>query len=203
MIDIAREKLPKEYERVVLEEYYNFFANMYGTRNPLFRGRITYSTDESKLTPKDLSDPILTSSIGAIKSVCNDDNLEFVLNREDDGRISAVARIRINKNSDIHIAEVLFLEYQTDEEKMQIISDFVRELEEYAKYQDCKEVYYEIPKFDEVGLDAAIFNGFYQVDEPKKITSAHRTYLFYKPISLTRIDPDGCALSRKQTSRSN
>ena len=25
MIDIARERLPKEYERVILEEYYNLF----------------------------------------------------------------------------------------------------------------------------------------------------------------------------------
>ena len=25
MIDVVREKLPKEYERVVLEEYYSFF----------------------------------------------------------------------------------------------------------------------------------------------------------------------------------
>ena len=75
MIDVVREKLPKEYERVVLEEYYKLFTNMYGTGPTLFRGPITYSLDESKLTKKDLADQILTSSIGAVKSVYEDDNL--------------------------------------------------------------------------------------------------------------------------------
>ena len=203
MIDIAKGKLPIEYNRVVLEEYYNFFSNMYGAKNPLFRGSITYSLDESKLSQKDLSDYILTSSIGAVKSVYENDDLEFLLNREDDGRISAIARIRITENSNIHIAEVLFLEYQTSEEKMRIITDFTKELEEYARCLDCNTLYYEIPKFDEEGINLAIFNGFKFIDEPSRVTSSQRTYVLSKPITVTRIDPDGCALSRKQTQKSN
>ena len=203
MIDVVREKLPKEYERVVLEEYYSFFANMYGTGHTLFRGRITYSMDESKLTNKDLTDPILTSAIGAVKSVYEDDNLEFILNRESDGRISALARVRINENEDIHIAEVLFLEYQDYDEKIRIISDITSELEEYARSLDCSILYYEIPKYDKDGWNAAIFNGFKIVDEPQRITSSQRTYLLSKPIALVRSNSDGCTLSRKQAKRTN
>ena len=199
MIDIVREKLPKEYNRVVLEEYYKFFTNMYGTGHNLFRGPITYTMDESKLSKKDLTDPILTSSIGAVKSVYEDDNLEFILYRESDNRISALARVRINENSDIHIAEVLFLEYQDYEEKIRIISDIISELEEYARSLDCSTLYYEIPKYDKESLDIAFYNGFKGIEESKRVTSSQRTYLLSKPITLTRSNPDGCTLSRKQT----
>ena len=203
MIDVVREKLPKEYERVVLEEYYKLFTNMYGTGPTLFRGPITYSMDESKLTKKDLVDQILISSIGAVKSVYEDDNLEFILYRENDNRISALARIRINENSDIHIAETLFLEYQDYDEKIRIISDITSELEEYARSLDCSILYYEIPKYDKDGWNAAIFNGFKIVDEPQRITSSQRTYLLSKPIALVRSNADGCTLSRKQAKRTN
>mgnify|MGYP001859469171 CR=1 FL=1 len=203
MIDVVREKLPKEYERVVLEEYYKLFTNMYGTGPTLFRGPITYSLDESKLTKKDLADQILTSSIGAVKSVYEDDNLEFILYRENDNRISALARIRINENSDIHIAETLFLEYQDYDEKIRIISDIISELEEYARSLDCSILYYEIPKYDTESLDIAFYNGFKGIDESQRITSSQRTYLLSKPIALTRSNPDGCTLSRKQTPRTN
>ena len=203
MIDVVREKLPKEYERVVLEEYYKLFTNMYGTGPTLFRGPITYSLDESKLTKKDLADQILTSSIGAVKSVYEDDNLEFILYRENDNRISALARIRINENSDIHIAETLFLEYQDYDEKIRIISDIISELEEYARSLDCSILYYEIPKYDTESLDIAFYNGFKIVDEPQRITSSQRTYLLSKPIALVRSNSDGCTLSRKQAKRTN
>lgn len=203
MIDIARERLPKEYERVILEEYYNLFTDMYGATNPIFRGRKTFSTDESKLTKKDLLDPILTASIGALESVYEDDNLEFVLNKESDGRISAVARIRVTEGSDIHIADVLFLEYQSDEEKEQIISAIIVELEEYARCLDCNDLYYEIPKFDDTGKYTAIKEGFTPINEPKKVTSAHRTYVFHKSLNLIRGVSDGCTRSRKQTQGNN
>ncbi len=203
MVDIAREKIPKEYERVVLEEYYNLFSGMYGAPSAILRGRKTFSTDRSKLTKKDLADPILTSSIGALESVYDDDNLEFVLYKEEDGRISAICRIRILEGKEIHIAEFLFLEYQSDEEKEHIISSIIQELEEYARCLDCNDLYYEIPKFDDTGKYTAIKEGFTPINEPKKVTSTHRTYVFHKSLNLVKEAPDGCTRSRKQTQGTN
>ena len=202
MIDIAREKLPKEYERVVLEEYYNFFSNMYGSTSNLFRGRKTFSTDRDKLTQKDLGDILLTSSIGALESVYNDDDLEFVLYKEDDERISALSRVRVLEGNEIHIAEILFLEYQSDEEKEAIIVAIIKWLEEYARCLDCNDLYYEVPKFDNVGRNMAIKESFLPIDEPSKITSAHRTYVFHKSLNLVR-ETNGCTRNRQQTQRTN
>lgn len=203
MIDIEREKLPKEYERVVLEEYYNLFRDMYGASNPILRGRKTFSTDRSKLTEKDLADPILTSSIGTLESVARNDNIEFVLYKEDDGRISAIARIRVNEGKEIHIAEVLFLEYQDDEEKRKIINSLVATISEYALNLDCPELYYEIPKNDSLSISTVIEDGFGRIIESEKITSVYRTFVFYKTLMPKRRKSNEWTRSRQQRSGQN
>lgn len=63
MIDIERENLPKEYERVVLEEYYDFFSNLYGIPSSIFRGKPTFTTELEKLSRRDFKDQILMSAI--------------------------------------------------------------------------------------------------------------------------------------------
>ena len=107
------------------------------------------------------------------------------------------------KRTYVNLTILDILEYQDYEEKMRIISDLTSELEEYARSLDCSVLYYEIPKYDKDGWNAAIFNGFKIVDEPKRVTSSQRTYLLSKPIALVRSNPDGCTLSRKQTKRTN
>ena len=201
MIEIVRDKLPKEYERVVLEEYYDFFTNMYGNMQKFFRGKITFSTDESKLNKKDLADPILASSIGVLASVSNNKDIEFVLYKEND-RPSAIARIRVTRNSDIHIAEILFLDYQSEQEKNEIIEILLERLELYAQTLNCKTLYYEIPKFDDLGTDVALSSGFKSIEEQNRVTSQFRTYVFYKDLELKR-EENGCTFSRKQREKQN
>lgn len=201
MIEIVRDKLPKEYERVVLEEYYDFFTNMYGNMQKFFRGKITFSTDKSKLNQKDLADPILTSSIGALTSVTNNKDIEFVIYKENQNA-SAVARIRVTRNSNIHVAEILFLDYQSEQEKMEIIDIILKRLELYAQTLNCQTLYYEIPKFDSLGIDVALSSGFKSIEEQNRVTSQFRTYVFYKDLELKR-EENGCTFSRKQREKQN
>lgn len=203
MIEIAREQIPKEYERVILEEYYDFFANMYGTSSTLFRGKKTFTTDRNKLSKKDKSDQILAASIGALESVAKAEDLEFVLNKESDGRISALARIRVRQDSDIHIADIIFLEYQNELEKKQIVKNMINFLEDYALKLNCQEIYYEVPKSDYLGIELALENGLNYIEEPNKITSIYRTYLFFKDLNLSKENTNEWTLNRKQTKESN
>ena len=196
MIDIVKEKLPKEYERVVLEEYYDFFSNLYGIPSSVLRGKPTFTTDLEKLSRRDFKDQILMSSIGALDSI-NSENIEFVTNKESDGRISAIARIRV-KDTDIHIAEILFLEYQDNDEKSRIAKDIFATLEQYGTDLNIPMLCYEVPQNDEIGIDIVLENGFSFIEEPSHETSIHRTFVFEKSLEPTR-NQNGCTLNRKQT----
>ena len=196
MIDIERENLPKEYERVVLEEYYDFLSNLYGIPSSIFRGKPTFTTELEKLSRKDFKDQILLSAIGALNSITSDD-IEFVFNKELDGRISALARIRI-KETDIHIAEILYLEYQDYDEKAHIAKEMFTTLKEYANNLNIPLLCYEVPQNDETGIDIALENGFSFIEEPSHETSISRTFVFEKKLEPIRMQ-NGCSFSRKKT----
>lgn len=197
MIDIIREKLPKEYERVVLEEYYNFLLAMYGSSH-LGRSSLKFTRDKSKHSRRELSDPLFGSALGILDSLENDNDLELIVNKEDDGRISAIARIRVIEGKEIHIAEILFLEYQDEIEKMTIMNEMFAKITEYASCLNCPDVYYEIPKYADFLISFSLSEGFVPIEEPERVTSANRTYVLRKSVNLNRSGEDGCTLSRKQ-----
>lgn len=200
MIDIIRNKLPKEYERVVLEEYYKFLMAMYGA-NGFGKNNLKFTRDKSKLSRRELSDQLFLGALGILDSVETDDNIELIVNKEDDGRISALSRLRVLDGNEIHIAEVLFLEYQTEEEQMAIMNEMFAKIEEYAQALDCSTLYYEVPKFAAFLIQFSLNKGFVPIEEPKKVTSVNRTYVFQKAIDLKRGECGGSTLSRKQSEK--
>lgn len=194
MIEIKNE-LPKEYERVVLEEYYNLFKNMYGiTFNP-FRSERRFTTDREKLNEKDSVDPLMVSAIGALESLSIDENIKLLLYKEEDGRISSIARIRITPKSNIHIAEVIFLEYQSFAEKSNIIKEMINYLTDVASRIECLEVSIEVPDYDEDILHIILDNDLKKLEEKK--SRFYHTKIYKRDIKKEH----ECTLSRKQGKR--
>ena len=133
MVIITGKRLPKIYERVVLEEYYQFFTRMNnsGALERFFHRPFKFTTDKNKQNVGDLKYDIFQDCLEAYESI-DASNIEFVCLCDDESpfesdeilfeektdniNIVAVARIRIDEDN-IHIPEILFLDYPDQKEK--------------------------------------------------------------------------------------
>lgn len=200
---ITDEKLPKVYERPILEEYYCFFKKLGWSTGSIFPRKVRFTTLTDRLTKMDEMDECLMASINTYKSIENSD-IRFVLfideyNEHDN--ILALARIK-EKENDIHVAEILFLDYPNKEEKQNIIDKILIFIEEYARYYDISKVTCEIPKYDNLYLNVVNNKGYSSVEENERVKALSQTFLLEKKIKLTR-DENEWTRNRKQRKESN
>ena len=178
MIRIEKEKLPKEYERVILEEYYNFFQKLNGT-NKFFPAKPNFTTDVDKQKLTSLHDEDFKSALDAYNSITCDD-IEFMLYIPRDV-VTAIARLKIDDTS-LHITEIVFLDYPKRAEVVKATIKIISECLIYGAELNLETLYFEIPKFNETSLMVALNNGFNYYDEPISVRERNQTFLLEKEI---------------------
>ncbi len=195
MVDIITkiEEL-KAHEEFVLRAYHPFFRRMYGS---IPRLRPTFTTDVEKWSKMDLMDRSLKRSCDAFMSL-QDENITFAIHMEEDGPISAFARITFQPEGIIHIPEIVFSKYKDYGEKREIVEEIISYLKEYGRDLGFSTISWEVPNVvDEMNMALGI--GLSPMKEPNRITSQYRTVVFEISIDSTRSNSDGCTRSRKQT----
>lgn len=178
MIRIEKENLPKEYERVILEEYYNFFQKFNGSSR-FFQAKPNFTTNVDKQKLSSLHDESFQETIDAYKSILND-NIEFMLYIPKDV-VTAIARIKIDDTS-LHIAEIIFLDYPKRDEVVKTTLKIISECLIYGAQLNLETLYFEVPKFDDVSLMIALNNGFKHHEEPISVREKEQTFLLEKEI---------------------
>ena len=177
MIRIEKEKLPKEYERVILEEYYNFFQKFNGSS--LFQTKPNFTTNVEKQKISSLHDESFQEAIEAYNSISQND-IEFMLYLPKDV-VTALARIKLDETS-LHIAEIIYLDYPGKNEIVKTTLKIIAECLEYGKQLNLEKLYFEIPKFDNIALMVALNNGFSYYEESIAARKENQTFLLEKNI---------------------
>lgn len=203
MVITTDTRLSKLYERVILEEYYYFFKKMGYNSGSIFPRTIKFTTDIKKLRNIDKNDECLMESIKACNSF-SDENIRLFLHSdkkrpEDD--IDALARVKVDLDN-IHIGEFLFLDYPSEEEKLERINEILSAIEDFARNNGIETVSLEIPKCDDLEYDLAKRLGYEIAKEEPEAREIFTTFLFEKSMNLTR-DKNEWTRSRKQGKKSN
>lgn len=186
---VMDDKIPKLAERIVIEEYYNFYQ-IVNYKKGLLPKRRTFTIDREKLMDRDLND---NSLLDAIETVQNEtDNFKFLLVYDDNKYLSAVARLKFNKDN-IHMCEIIFTNYPNILEKLTSINDVINYLNKLGIEYDVDNISLELLN-SELSLISFVKGvGFSNNshDEYK-----YQTTIFSKDIR--KKDLDGPTLSRKQ-----
>ena len=180
MIRIEKESLPKEYERAIIEEYYRMYNEREGFPRP-FNQNVRYTADESRLRKRDLNNSDLMKAIKAYSSI-SEDNIEFICYGPDDV-ITTIARIMISENN-IHIIDILFLNYPYLQEKMSYIKNIIDIASNYGYQNGCKTISCEVGKTDKDSLLFTMLKnmGFVLPKDALKEASQYPTYIMEKGI---------------------
>lgn len=185
------DKVPKMAERVIIEEYYNFFK-IVNCEKVIKNKKRTFSTVISKLNEKDLSDVSLIDAIRAVKN--EDENIKFLTVYDTAENLSAVARIKFNEGN-IHLCDVVFVNYPDVLEKFIDINEIMYYLIDLGIEYDVNDISMEILKSEDALVKFIENNGFtYNVRDVSK----YHTVVLIK--NLRKKELDGPTLSRKQTS---
>ena len=180
MIRIEKESLPKEYERAIIEEYYNMYKEREGFPIPITQN-VRYTADITRLRKRDLNNTDLMKAIKAYSSI-KEDNIEFICYGPDD-IITAIARIMLSEDN-IHIIDILFLDYPYLQEKMSYIKNIIDVASNYGYQNGCKTISCEVGKTDKDSLLYTMLNnmGFVLSKDAEKEASNYPTYILEKEI---------------------
>lgn len=211
MITILDKRLPKIYERVVLEEYYRFFTRLEcGEYSRIHHRPFKFTTDSKKAGLDELRNERFRLSVETYETIDQDD-IEFMClgkERQSDEEellmvdsIDTVARIKVDSEC-VHIAEIIFLDYPTNEEIAGRINEVLHGAEYYASNKQLPKVYYEVPKCDDWYLSIAYNNGYTQIEEDDRSKQLARTFLLEKELERKK-DENEWSRSRKQGKKSN
>ena len=192
MITLVK-KIPAKYERIVLEEYYEFYQFQYGKKDFLNKN-IKFTTNSDKLTDKEIDNKSLMDSIKTIKN--EGDKFSFLLSFDTEGRLTSVTRIHISKEY-IHICDIVYTNYPDVLEKLEILNEIIQKVEEIASLNN-QQIDFEIPTNDEVTINFASSYGYALISSDKRV---FRTLVFTKDIEKRDLDEQ--TLSRKQRKEFN
>lgn len=201
VVEVVKE-IPKDIERVVLEEYYKFYCRLWDTKR-IFARNIHFTRDKEKQRVKDLDIPEFLEAIKTITPKNSDIN--FMLLKQEGEGVIAVARFL--KGKILHICDIVYLNYPTIAERKENFKNILDNLEEYATSLklgdnfDVDSILCELPKYDELSLEAAKESNYTLLEEPIDSKRTYRTYLLTKDLRKREID--GQTLSRKKASGSN
>lgn len=178
MIDVSVH-IPKELQRPALEEYHKFLKGIHGVYS--FRSNVRYTMDETKLTKKELKDDLHKEA----RSIVANEDFEtfFLLVKNENEDVNAIGRATILLNSlSMHLCEIIYLNYPTEEEKESIIKEILEYLEYYTKKGVREYVSLEVPRNDSLLLYTALDSGYNYIDEDKSITNMNQTIVLEKEI---------------------
>lgn len=192
MITIV-DKVPAKYERIVLEEYYTFYQYQNGERD-IFNKNIKFTTDENKLTEKELANKSLIDSIKTLKD--SNPAIKFLLSFDLDDRLVAVTRLYSNGKY-LHICDIVYPNYPDVAEKLMLLNEIIEKSEEIARNND-QDLDFEIQNNDEATLSFAGAWGFKQLNEEKR---EFTTVVLTKKVE--KRDKNEQTLSRKQNPKFN
>ena len=190
MVRIEKKSLPKEYERVIIEEYYNMYNKREGFPRP-FAQSIRFTADKSRLRKKDLANADLMKAIKAYSSI-SEDNIEFICYGPEDV-ITAIARIMLSEDN-IHIIDILFLDYPYLQEKISYIKNIIDIAYNYGYLNGCKTISCEVEKLDSTNYNVLSNYDFDLIPDAEKEASQYSTYIMEKGI----VRKDEQTRSRKQ-----
>lgn len=178
MIEITRD-IPKIYERVAVEEFYKHCQNVTKDKR-LFNYDIHFTTDESKLSNKDLNN---SSLMQAIKLVKNDErNVLFLMCLNEQNVLVGIARVVLRKES-LDVSHILLTNYPDVLEKMEILNEIINRLEELTD------------NFKQKIINIAVVDDGVTVKFVKALGYEELDGLFTKNLGKREID--GPTLSRK------
>lgn len=192
MINIVK-KIPAKYERIVLEEYYEFYQFQHGKKDILSKN-IKFTTNKEKLTEKEISNK---SFMDSLKTVKNEEyKFLFLLSFDDERRLTSVTRIHISKEY-IHVCDTVYTNYPDELEKLKILNEIIQKVEEIASLNN-QQIDFEIPTNDEVTIYLVSAYGYNLLSGDKRL---FRTLVYTKNIKKRELDEQ--TLSRKQRKESN
>ena len=191
MINLVK-KIPVNYERTVLEEYYKFYLFQNGKKD-LINKNVKFTMDDEKLSIKEKENKSLMDSINTLKN--ENDKFTFMLSFNDEERLIAVARIGINRNY-VHICDIVYTNYPNPSEQVEILNELIPKIEEIASLNG-QEVDFEIPINDKAAIYFAKMFDYEQMADEKDV---FRTYMFTKKIEKRNNYEQ--TLSRKQGNKS-
>lgn len=183
------DKIPKLAERTAIEEYYKFYQVVNADKGLLPKRR-TFTTNLKKLTDKDISDKSLMDAVATVKN--EDENLKFLLVYDDEKNLSAVARLKFNKDN-IHMCEIIFINYPDVLERLVSINEVINYLSKLGIEYDVKDVSMELLNGDGSLIKFVESAGF---SNDLHDESKYQTTVLTK--NIRKKDLDGPTLSRKQ-----
>ncbi len=185
--------IPAQYERVALEEYYEFFQFQNGLKDILNK-KNKFTLDENKLDFPDYRNKSLMDAINTLRS--NDENFSFLIVLDDFDRLIAISRICI-KEDYIHACEIIYTNYPTDYEKVDILNQITAYIEEVALLNDFK-IDIELPVYDDLAIMYFRVYGYRLLPDDNL---GFKTVILNKDKIEREVDEP--TLSRKQTKEFN
>lgn len=175
------DRIPKEYERAAIEEYFKFFNWLYGKNHNIFSrsNNFKYTSDTNKLRSRELGNVSFRKALEVIEN--KDENIQFALCSVDNSHFVASARV-VKRDDMLHVSDIIYFEYPNLEEQIIIVDNIMRGLSDAAFELNLPIISYEIPKYDIIALRFLLQNGWHLLDEPSSETSKHPTFVIEKNV---------------------
>lgn len=187
------EKIPEEYLRVVLEEFYNHYTNMFRLIKPII-GKPKFTLDAQKYNHYNKSNcyDLVMETVNDIRTKTTN---KVVCLYDNNNILKSIAVIIINED-EIELKNLVYLDYPNKLEEFIYANEMIHFVE--TKF-DGYRITWEVSKKPNTLFEILVNTGYdYKIEDDSLRVAKHVTLLLQKDLRIKEKE-DEWTLSRKQT----